>query len=484
MPFDKLNYVNVGPQGTFKASGNYQTIPADIDAIFEHLRTQKIQKLTVHFHGGLVDEKGGMEVAEKMAPVYSAARSHPVTFVWETGLLETIYRSSDTVGKTKLFQKLLKKLLKKGMEKLGVNVGGKGPRGVLIDKEIEEELGKDFPFADIKFTEGARGGAAGLDDSSVDVLRQEVQAELEEEIEADAEFKQLLEQEAPQAEFLKKDELISTQQENQKGLITSIKAAVTVAKIFLRVVKRFIRKRDHGFYPTVVEEILRALYVEAIGGWVWTGMKHTAEQMWKPNDGLAGVEMHAGRYFLENLAAHQGQHALTVDLVGHSAGSIAILEMLRAAEEAKLGITIRNVLFLAPACTAKFFHQNLPIAQKKWQLFRMYTMRDDFEQKDRLLSVFYPRSLLYFISGLLEVDVDEPILGMERFLSGVEPFDDGYLLDMGKFVKDPNAGRLALSVWTQVNPSASEGFRTSSQKHTGFDDDTDTQGSLKHLIQQ
>ena len=35
--FSKLNYVNVGPKGTFKKSGDLHTTPEDIDKIFSHL---------------------------------------------------------------------------------------------------------------------------------------------------------------------------------------------------------------------------------------------------------------------------------------------------------------------------------------------------------------------------------------------------------------------------------------------------------------
>lgn len=60
--------------------------------------------------------------------------------------------------------------------------------------------------------------------------------------------------------------------------------------------------------------------------------------------------------------------------------------------------------------------------------FRMYSMNDKFESKDTLvrnvpvlgdLTWFYPRSLLYLISGILEKDadgdvVDAAIAGLQR----------------------------------------------------------------------
>lgn len=64
--FGKLNFVNVGPGGTFRASGAVRTTPEDVDAIFEHLRAADTRKLVLYFHGGLVPESAGMATAEKM----------------------------------------------------------------------------------------------------------------------------------------------------------------------------------------------------------------------------------------------------------------------------------------------------------------------------------------------------------------------------------------------------------------------------------
>jgi hypothetical protein len=484
MSFDSTNFVNVGPNGTLRISGTHYTTAADIDAIFNKLTRDGTGKLVVHFHGGLVNEAAGIKVAQKMVPVYTTAGSHAVTFVWETGVFETVRQNLDTISHTKLFRLLLKKIIGKVIEKLGVSVGGRGPGGALTDAEIEAELDKPFPFEESRFNQGARGGAAGMTEPDADLARQEVQVELEQEFEASADFRLLIETEAPVTPYLKTEEIVPSSDESARALFSTAKAAIAAAKIFYHVVKRFIRKRDHGLYPTVIEEILRALYTEAVGGWIWSGMKRSAKLMWSPNDGITGDDRHAGRYFLDQLARHQAAHALTVDVVGHSAGAIAILEMMSAIQETQLAVTVRHALFLAPACTTKRFHQCLTQKQDTWQTFRMFTMDDTFEQQDRLLGAFYPRSLLYFVSGLTEDTTDEPILGMQRFLSGKDPFDDQYLLDVRDYVQGNASSRYAASVWGSINPAALEGFRTSSITHGGFDDDPDTRASLQHLIKQ
>jgi len=50
----KLNYINVGPGGTFQPSGiaAYDTTPADVDAIFADLEKNGQKKILLYFHGG------------------------------------------------------------------------------------------------------------------------------------------------------------------------------------------------------------------------------------------------------------------------------------------------------------------------------------------------------------------------------------------------------------------------------------------------
>lgn len=67
-----------------------------------------------------------------------------------------------------------------------------------------------------------------------------------------------------------------------------------LAAIAYRVIRRHVRGRDHGFYPTVVEELLRELYLANLGAWVWDQMKEKAAAMWLPNDGLSGDERRVG----------------------------------------------------------------------------------------------------------------------------------------------------------------------------------------------
>ena len=42
-------------------------------------------------------------------------------------------------------------------------------------------------------------------------------------------------------------------------------------------------------------------------------------------------------------------------------------------------------------------------------------MSDSVELQDHLVPAIFPASLLYFVSGVLEDDRDEPLVGMERY---------------------------------------------------------------------
>ena len=109
----------------------------------------------------------------------------------------------------------------------------------------------------------------------------------------------------------------------------------------------------------------------------------------------------------------------------------------------------------------------------------MFTMGDGYEKKDHLLGQLYPRSLLYFISGVLEKDPDVPILGMQRFLSGTRPFDAPALKQIDDFLESAGSDRLVLSVTPAGVPV---GLRSGSRRHVDFDDDLPTLESLKEMI--
>lgn len=465
-----IEFVNVGPNGTFEASGNHVTTVAEVDALFDALEASDRSALVLHFHGGLVDEAAGVGVAHKMVPVYRDAGCHPLTFVWETGLVETFRENLTKIHHTRLFRKLLKWVLKRVAQRFG-GLGGRGAGVPVPMADIDAQLDKDEPFSDYDDPRtgkgAARGGAPAVEEEDLEHLRAELQAEFEQDVSGDFEVDELLREHGEQ-------EIDA----GARGIISAVKTAKFLAAVAYRVIRRHVRGRDHGFYPTVVEELLRELYLADLGAWVWTRMKDKAADMWLPNDHRSGEELRAGTYVLERIAALQARRpAFTLDLVGHSAGSIAICEMLRAAAARGTEVKVRWIVFLAPAGRSELGVAEIVRHPERYQKFRSYTMADEYERTDALASKLYPRSLLYFISGVLEPDeVDAPIMGMMRHAGGQAPFEDGPAAEWSTFIAEPQ--RLVLSDSTVLDPSAPPGRRSSSRKHGDFDDDDPTRESL------
>jgi hypothetical protein len=463
--------INAGPQGTFRASGNYQTTPEQVDALFTKIRAEKPSKITLYFHGGLVSEKAGMDTARKLYQPLKDTGGFPIFMVWETGLVETISTNIKKISETSLYDKVLKALLKVLEKKLGIETpGGRGVGDVLTDVELNRELSKVRPFedADVANQDGARS-AVLIEELPEDdaMLEMQFYPELQYILDTDTELPALL---------------ADSSAVQGRGIISTGALLLNLTKIAVRVAKRFLNKRDHGFYPTVVEEILRQFYLAELGAWVWNEMKLKSEYLWKDNQGLEGTDQHAGRYLLDRLAAYiretkdtAGKPTVWVDLVGHSAGSIAVCNLLKVVASDFAGFKFRNLVFMAPACRTDLFVAEVLTHPERYEALRCFTMSDENERKDMLVPYFYTRSLLYLISGILEKKgegFDEYILGMERYLSGENPYKDDVNLGLLKtYFAEQGKNRLVLS---KSAPDALEGLRTTSLSHGGFDDDLPT----------
>jgi pimeloyl-ACP methyl ester carboxylesterase len=255
----------------------------------------------------------------------------------------------------------------------------------------------------------------------------------------------------------------------------------SLATVIYNTVKRMIQKRDHGFYPTIIEEILREIYVANLGAWFWKQMKDKAAEMWLPDTTQvpsADLTQHAGTYLLRSLNKYGDETGqdITVDLVGHSAGSIAVAELMAVVANYPR-LKIRHIIYMAPAVTSKLFKEKVIARAGQFKTFRMFTMSDDYETKDMMLGYVYPRSLLYFVSGCLETCVDEYILGMERYLRDAKPYsEESILKDIRTFLQSsPN-----MYVYAVTAQDAVDGLKTFSKHHGDFDNDTD--GTLKSMM--
>ncbi|KUI97427.1 alpha/beta hydrolase [Vibrio sp. MEBiC08052] len=473
--FSKLNYLNVGDAGTFRKTGKHYSTPEDVDALIEHLKTQ--DKLVIHFHGGLNKEAVGMQIAEKLSNSYKGA--HPLTIVWETGLLETVQDRITDVYKTKLFKKLVFWVVKKASKYLpeDFQIGARGSKE-LTDAEILDELSKERPFENLTQTlpQGSRGADFSLTEMELDNLIDEVEAELETEIDmTDPQISGML-------TGYNAQKITGPQTSRGQARGISVKLIKDLAKLTVQVIRRFTNGTHHGLYPTIVEEILQQYYLADVGEWVWGGMKLSAQEMWQENTNLTGVEQHAGTYLLEKLITLQQQHHIKIDIVGHSAGAIAICHLFKAMKQRQQSLDIRNLIFLAPAARYDLFIQHILPQPNFYQSFKMYTMSDQYECNDILVPYVYTRSLLYFISGVLEGKDDMPIIGMARYISQPEQYKENAFAKVRAFMSEDN--RLILSNSSELNPGAVAPLITTSETHGDFDDDEATISSINKLLQE
>jgi pimeloyl-ACP methyl ester carboxylesterase len=471
------HFINIGPGGTFKPSGAVHTDPADVDAIFAKVGAHPSRKVAIHFHGGLVSEAQGLALAARLVPTYEHGGAYPITVVWETGLLETVRSNLATVNQTKLFNKLVNYAIRHAAKWLGASVGARGAGEPMSMAEIEIARASDAEMEQMDIR--AKGPGGVQTEGDVEAVEPEIELEVQADLEADDELAALLEQDGPDRKAIDDEVLDVVDQEGQRGIVSTVTVAKLVVRVVSRTLKRFTANRDHGVIPTVVEEVMRAAYVAQVGAWIWSGMKTAAEDMWKPNAGVVDQSGHAGTYLLDGLAKLQAEQPdLTVDLIGHSAGSIAIAHMLEAAAERHPGFHVRNVILLAPAAGADVFERGIAANDGLFGAFRMFTMEDALECKDYLVPGVYPRSLLYLISGVLDGDADSPVVGLRRHTTGQAPYDGAPFVQVSRFLAQPE-NRLVLA---KTADDAADGLRTRSTRHVDFDNDEQTLASLSAII--
>ena len=476
--------INVGKKGTFDPSKKVNTTPKDVDLLINNIRNKGANNIVLYFHGGLVNEYNGVAGAEFMNKKILNANAYPVSFVWETGLGETLRERIFDINETKLFKKLLKFVIKRVGSKLGLSLNARG-FDQISDDEIESELnGFETPFEKLDELSNNRSALfAEIEDEESFI--NELNIEFERDFYQDEELMEMVQDIDIDLEMINMDFVKVKSGSGKRGIVDFSSFFMALAKIAFRVIKRHLQHRDHGFYPSVFEELLRELFIANFGSWFWSGMKEKADEMWHPNDGLNGVKQHAGTYFLNKLNEYAAEREnFQINLLGHSAGSIAICNLLRVIDERYNNIRVNNVLFLAPACRSELFHKEVVLKPNRFEKFRMFTMNDQSESNDPLIDKLprvYPRSLLYLISGILEdkgKSFDAFILGMERYfkwpvytekfeiLREVKDFLDG---ENHRYVLSPTIGQ-------------STGLNSTALDHGDFNENKETIESIMYII--
>lgn len=470
---EKIYYVNAGPGGTFQKSGDYYTTPADVDNLFKHLEDHDIERLLVYFHGGLVNEASGMEAAEVMRTnfVDAPSKTHAVTFVWETGLWEIIVENLSAKSSDNQFQKVLNYVIKIVGKKLGV--GSRGGGETMDNLTIEAEKRKEYPFAELNNELGnSRSGSVMFDEDDEEGFLARLEQESNTMIRAEDEMA------TEEIEVAEPDPDAG----DSRGLLLTL--GKLVAKIAFAVLKRYAQETHHDFYPTIVEETFRKIYIDRVGKWGWSEMKEKAQKMFDDNKGRSGDDLHAGTYFLSLLEKHyqKRQNAgkkFAIELVGHSAGSIAICNMLAATSENFKQLKYNNVVFLAPACrTDLFIAKGIPAKEKGvYKKFKMFTMKEENEKKDYCVKYLYTYSLLYLVSGLFEDETDAKIMGLHEQFKAEKRYENfAELKTINSFIM---SNKLALSddITNTDNSMWTDSFR-----HGDFDNNPATLKSILSTI--
>ena len=245
---------------------------------------------------------------------------------------------------------------------------------------------------------------------------------------------------------------------------------ITVLK---RVLDRFAQRRDHGVFPTIVEEILREFFIGTVGKEVWDGIKKEAADTFDTSSATC-----TGTAFLRGLKAYcENNPNAHITLVGHSAGGTYICEFLQHAHEFLPSNVTFDVIMLAPANSYKLFSDTLKTYQSSIQAVRIFAMSDDLEQKDALIPGVYPLSLLYLVSGILEDEADTPILGMQRYFTDKAPYTLPDVQIAFSYLNKYSTSH----IWSLS--SGGDGISSDAKSHATFYSEKVTMESVKYAIE-
>lgn len=441
------------------------------------------RRLVVHFHGGLVDRKHGMAIAERLTPIYEQAGGYPLFVLWRSGFAETVTSSLRSVAQENIFRRLLARVIQFTLSKARRERDG--------DRAIDLVV----PRLDVVYKE-AFGGFEGEPYAQLDGEFSELGETQEHQIERTLRRDHVIQDETDRivraltsddgdraagtagiAVTLMSPEVLQEMigdgpREGDRSVFASARVAKGALMTVKRVLSRLRSGRGHGVYCTAIEELLREFYVANVGGSLWRQMKRDTELSF-------GSDAHrfGGTALLAELAAIDP--ATTPLLVGHSTGALYICNLLARADIALPSERTFDVAMLAPACDFDAMDRTLVRHGRRVGRLRIFSMSDEHEREDRLVPGVYPRSLLYFVSGVLENEADWPLLGMQRFHTVDPPFSGEAFPAIGR-VRDQLAARANSSVWSIA--TGGPGLCSKAVRHGDFDDDPVTLESVAQLV--
>jgi hypothetical protein len=462
------------------------TSPEDVAEIAKKIA--QAPRSVIHLHGGLVSKDHGLATAARLGEFYSQHGIVSVFFVWQSGLLETIRNNTREIFDEKIFKALLKMLLKWAGAKVAASVGGRAVTEVspLNELTIEQAL--------YEARQGQKQPLTQFDSGQCAPLTSEEQQAFEKALRQNKEFRiafdslmlglgaepptdraRIAGTEASPSHISKsiKEELAASVRTDAaaRGFFDPVALVIRASIVLSRIVRRFLLKRDHGLYTTVVEELLRELYLDAIGSWIWGRMKKDTRDTF---DEFPPNAPRGGRLFVAELGK---QLATTptfpkLSVIGHSAGTIFACHLLEHIDQQRsIGTMPKDfrfdhIAFLAAACQCTLFDKILRLHGQRslFNSFRLYSLCDALEAGYWEAPPLYPRSLLYMISGLLEQpDFDMPLVGMQRYFNLPQVYKQVDVGAIRAFLSSDSR-----QVWSEFDGGS--GLRSNAIRHGGFDE--------------
>ena len=389
---------------------------------------------------GWCPAKARQPVLRAFPPNIAQRARNSLFVVWESGLTETILQRLPAIFSEKIFQRIHWRVSQFVKAKLDKMIGSPGARAasalrLSLPADIQVEIDKGPGMFGAIPIENIPLNAAPDPDQA---LSDDEKAQIERTINADSDLRRqvaaIAASRGPQGDTRARSAGVATatatlmdpeviaeiapigpampsEARSRVGLGT-IALGKKLVTVVGAVIWRFGKRRDHGPYLTIVEEIMREFYVRALGRGLWVAMKDAIDNAFAFEPDSGGTALVGGLCDLWRSGVTP-----FVTLIGHSAGAIYVSRLLTELHTAMPPEFRVNVVLIAPACTFDTFARSLRQAESRVANLRVFGMGDELERKDSIVPGLYPASLLYFVSGVLEDSRDEPLVGMERYYS-------------------------------------------------------------------
>lgn len=217
------------------------------------------------------------------------------------------------------------------------------------------------------------------------------------------------------------------------------------------ILDRLVEKKD-----LLIEDTVRKPVTP-----IWDEMKRDAQQPFAVADN--GRESD-GLFVIRTFAEALQDTRVSIHLAGHSTGAVLLGHLLGALDRLGIDELISSCSLMAPACSLDFYQKNYaprlgsPAGRVGIPALDIYNLNAQLELDDNVAYV-YSKSLLYLVSRALERQVDQPILGMQRY-----------------------AETLPATPQLSIRYSDGKNGVTASTSHGGFDNDARTMNAILRRV--